>query len=116
MTLEGWDFRDQNFSPDQIIEDSCMIGWAAKWLNEPESKVMYMDQSKSRNIYNNKKIVKGIVKLLNEADIVVSQMRSIDSKKINTEVEFWDMETPSNYSITIYLKLLKIFESSQVIN
>lgn len=108
MTLEGWGLRDQNFSPDQIIEDSCMIGWAAKWLNEPASKVIYMDQSKAKNIFNNKKIVNGIIKLLNEADIVVSQNGiRFDTKKINTEVEFWNMETPSNYRHHDLLKIAK---------
>jgi len=71
-----------------------------------------MAQRQSRNIYNNKKIVKVLLNFLNEADIGCFQNGvRFDSKKINTEVEFLGYGNASNYRITLYLKLLKIFES-----
>ena len=98
MTVESWGLRDQNFGLNQIVEDGFTVAWAAKWLNDPPSKIMYMDQSKVKNKKNNRKLVKEIVKLLDEADIVVSQNGvRFDSKKINDEVELYDLKKPSSY-------------------
>jgi uncharacterized protein YprB with RNaseH-like and TPR domain len=98
IQAEVWGLRDQNIGLNQIIEDGYVIAWAAKWLNDPASKVMYMDQSKSKDMQNNEKLIEGISKLLDEADIVVSQNGiRFDSKWINTEIESHDLEKPSSY-------------------
>lgn len=98
IIAEVWGLRDQNIGLNQVIENSYVIAWAAKWLDDPPSKVMYMDQSKSKNLRNNKKLISGLVKLLNEADIVVSQNGiRFDSRMVNTEVEHHDLEKPSSY-------------------
>lgn len=108
MILRGWGLRDQNFSPGQIEEDGFPISWAAKWLGDPPSKVMYMDQSKCKNLKNNKKLIDKISKLLDQADIVVSQNGvRFDSKKINDSIEFWDLESPSSYRHHDLLKIAK---------
>lgn len=98
MTVEAWGLRDQNLGLNQIVEDGYIVAWAAKWLNDPASKVMYMDQSKVRNKKNNKKLVAEIVKLLDEADIVISQNGiKFDSRSINTEIETHGLNKPSSY-------------------
>lgn len=66
-----WGTFDQNISLDMIVEDWSVLSWSAKWIGSKE--VMYQDTSKERNIRNDKKIVKSIWKLLNEADVVLTQ-------------------------------------------
>jgi DNA polymerase elongation subunit (family B) len=98
MTVEAWGLRDQNFGLNQIVEDGYVVAWAAKWLNDPPSKVMYMDQSKVKYKMDNRKLIKEIAKLLDEADIIVSQNGiRFDSKWINTEIENHDLNKPSSY-------------------
>ncbi len=79
-----WQLFDQNVGLNQIKTDWHLLAWAAKWLDEPASKVMYMDNSKSKNITNDKDLVKGLAALLNEADVIITQNGdSFDVKKLN---------------------------------
>lgn len=77
-----WGLFDQNVGLNQIKEDWHLLSWSAKWLGE--KKVYYMDNRKAKDISDDKKLVQGIVNLINEADIIVSQNGiSFDMKKIN---------------------------------
>lgn len=64
--------RFQKYVPDkQVVEDWYVINWAAKWLFEDEiiTGVVTPEESKNRD---DKRIVKKLWDLLNEADIVIS--------------------------------------------
>lgn len=78
-----WGLWDQNVGLNQIKSDWHVLSWSAKWLDD--DKIMYMDQSKSRHIEDDKKILQGIWNLLDEADITITQNGiRFDHKKLNT--------------------------------
>ena len=85
--IEGWVWRPygEDMTPRRIIKDWFVMSWAAKWLGE--DKIMYASQSKkSKNeMRNDKGILKGLWKLVNSADIVITfNGKKFDQKKINT--------------------------------
>lgn len=93
-----WGLFDQNIALNQIEKDWCILSWAAKWLDDPESKVMYADQRNARNVENDKAILKKIWKLLDEADIVITQNgKRFDSKKLNARFIMHGFQPPSSY-------------------
>ena len=93
-----WGRRDVNIALNQIKEEWYVIAWAAKWLNDPASKVMYRDQRKSRGIYADKELLRPLWKLLDEADILITQNgQSFDSPKLNARFIMNGMKPPSPY-------------------
>lgn len=91
-----WGLYDQNVALNQIEADWFILSWSAKWLGE--KKVMYADQRNAKNIENDKPLLEGIWKLLDEADIVVSQNgKAFDTKKLNARFVIHDMKPPSSY-------------------
>lgn len=84
ITAYTWALFDQTIGLNQIKQDWHLLSWAAKWLGDPASKTMYMDNSKSKNIQDDKALVVGLSKLLNEADIIITQNGDkFDVKKLN---------------------------------
>lgn len=77
-----WGIGDQSIGLNQIKEDTSVLSWSAKWLGN--SQIMYQDNRKSKNVRDDKQLLEGIHKLLNEADIVVGQnSKSFDVKRLN---------------------------------
>lgn len=94
-----WGLKDQNISLNQIVEDWKVLAWGAKWLGE--TKVHYEDvRSKSE-----KSLLIGIWRLLDEADIVITQNgQSFDSRRLNARFIQHGMQPPSPYKhIDTYL-------------
>ena len=58
ITAYTWGLHDQNIGLGQIKSDWYILSWAAKWYGDPVSKVMYMDNSKSKNIENDLSLVR----------------------------------------------------------
>ena len=92
-----WGLWDQNIGLEQQITDWFIFAFAAKWVGSKE--VIYMDQrsiptgqnilSNAQKLSNDKKMVKKIAALLDEADIVLGQnSKGFDTKKINTRIKF----------------------------
>lgn len=93
-----WSMWQDGFGLNQIVEDWHVLSWSAKWLGDPPSKVMYMDQRGKKNIEDDKDILKGIWDLLNEADIVITQNgKQFDQKKLNARFVIHGFEPPSSY-------------------
>ncbi len=91
-----WRIWDQNIALNQIYNDWSMLSWSAKWLDSKH--VMYEDLRKSKNIDDDTKLLKSIWKLLDEADIVVTQNgNSFDIKKLNARFITNGMQPPSSY-------------------
>jgi hypothetical protein len=81
---------------NQIDVDWHLMSFAAKWYDSDE--IIYMDQSKEKDITNDKKMLKVIWKLLDEADIVITQNgKKFDTKKINARFVMNGMQPPSSY-------------------
>jgi hypothetical protein len=91
-----WGIWDQNVALNQIKSDWYVLSWSAKWLGQPA--VLYKDQRNAKDIENDKELLKGIWKLLDEADIVVSQNgKAFDSKKLNARFVINGFKPPSPY-------------------
>lgn len=101
-----WQLWDNNVGLEQIVEDWHILSWAAKWLHE--DKVMYKDQRKAKDITKDKDLLKDIWKLLDEADIVITQNgKKFDHKKLNARFIINDMKPPSSFK---YIDTLEIFK------
>lgn len=93
-----WGLRDQNVALNQVKEDTSIIAWAAKWLGDPPSKVIYQDLRKAKNLNNDKPILAPLWKLLNEADIVITQNgKNFDCPRINARFIIHGMRPPYPY-------------------
>lgn len=106
MKVYAWDLYDQNIALNQIETDWHVLAWAAKWLGE--EKVMYEDQRNSRPIQDDKRILKILWKLLDEADIVITQNgKRFDAKKVNARFIHHGFQPPSSYRHIDTLQLAK---------
>lgn len=93
-----WGIWEQNIPLNMIERDWFILSWSAKWLGDPDSKVMYMDQRNTKDIENDKKLLQGIWKLLDDADVVVTQNgKAFDEKKLNARFILNGMKPPSPY-------------------
>lgn len=93
-----WSLWDQNVAINQLHKDWHVLSWAAKWRGDPDSKIMYMDQRNAKNIEDDREILGGIWKLLDEADILLTQNgKAFDVKKLNARFAIQGFEPPSGY-------------------
>lgn len=93
-----WGLWENNVGLNQIESDWHVLSWAAKWLNDPPSKVMYLDQRHAKNIENDGAILRKIWELMDQADIIISQNgKKFDTKKLNARFIMHGMQPPSSY-------------------
>lgn len=93
-----WGLWENNLGLNQIKSDWHILAWAAKWLEDPVSKIMYQDQRKAKNIEDDKQLLKGIWKLIDDADIIITQNGvSFDIKKLNARFVLNGMPPPSSF-------------------
>ena len=91
-----WQLFDQNVGLNQIQDDWFIIAWAAKWLDQ--KKVHYYDLRGQIKKKSDKKILKPLWNLIDEADIIISQNgRRFDIPKINARFAINKMTPPSSY-------------------
>lgn len=91
-----WALWDQNVGVNQIEKDWHVLSWAAKWLGR--KRMYYADQSQARNVTKDKPTLEGIWKLLDEADIVITQNgKAFDARKLNARFVQNGMKPPSPY-------------------
>lgn len=91
-----WSIWDQNIPLNMIQKDWSILAWSAKWLNSKE--IMYMDQRHCKDINDDTRLLKGIWKLLDEADIVIGQnSNQFDLKKLNARFILKGFKPPSTY-------------------
>jgi hypothetical protein len=86
-----WSLWENNLSLQQIEKDWEILAFAAKWYQDPKTKivygphndVIYMDQRNNKTIINDKKMLKALWELVNESDVLLTQNGvSFDNKKI----------------------------------
>jgi len=86
-------------NPSQLIKDWYMICWAAKWLDSSEVINSCVTPEESIN-RDDKRIVKELNKLFDEADIVIAHNgRKFDVPMANTRFLYHKMQIPSPYRI-----------------
>jgi hypothetical protein len=93
-----WSIWEQNVGLNQIKTDWHLLSFAAKWLGDPVSKIMYLDQRGKSNIEDDRALLAVLWKLLNEADVVITQNGvSFDAKKLNARFILNGFPPPSPY-------------------
>lgn len=93
-----WGLKDQNVAVNQIHQDWYVIAWAAKWYGDPASKTIYRDQRGAKNIEDDRSILRDLWKLLDAADIVITQNgKNFDTPKLNARFIEHGMQPPSPY-------------------
>lgn len=93
-----WSLWENNVSLDQLHSDWHVLSWSAKWLGDKPSQIMYQDQRNAKVVSDDRNILKGIWKLLDEADIVITQNgKAFDHKKLNARFVYHGFQPPSTY-------------------
>lgn len=103
-----WQLWENNLGLNQIYSDWFVLSFSAKWLGAPDNEVMYMDQRNSKNIEDDKPILKHAWKLLDEADVVVwHNGKKFDNKKLNVRFLLNGFQPPSSFKHIDTLLLAK---------
>lgn len=100
LALLGWGLFDQNFSLDQIQAEWSIMSFSAKWLGQ--ARVIYMDTGGrgKANVRKDRKLMKPLRDLLNDADIVIAQNgKKFDMRKINARLIEHGFKPPSPYKV-----------------
>lgn len=93
-----WDLHKQEIGLNQIVKDRHIISWAAKWLDDPADKVMYMD-NRGKTWGDDKALVKALRDLLDQADIVITQNgKNFDTPRINARCLVHGIKPPAPYT------------------
>jgi len=99
----SWGIYDQKILPENVIYDWFIFSYAAKWLFDENiiSNVLTTQETSKRK---DKRIVKEIWELINEADIVITYNGDhFDFRKINTRFVLYQLPPPSFYrSVDLY--------------
>ncbi len=105
-----WKMWRENVGLNQLIANSYIIGFAAKWHGEKE--IIYDDlrgaSQNDRRKENDKRLVGKLAALLDEADAVVAHNgRDFDLRVIQARMFNYAMDPPSSYR-TIDTKLVAV--------
>ena len=94
-----WGIWQQNVGTHQIQSDWFCLTWAAKWLFEDK---VYSGKLKPKEVaeQNDKRIIEGIWKLVNEADIVIAHNAAkFDIPRLNSRFIINGLNPPLPYQI-----------------
>jgi predicted RNA-binding Zn-ribbon protein involved in translation (DUF1610 family) len=92
---------------DFIIEDWFVFCWSAKWLWDDKIISMSLTKKEVKQC-NDKRIMKGLWNLFDEADIIVAHnLDKFDEKRSKTRFLKYDMGLPSPYQKVDTLKVLR---------
>lgn len=82
ILADVWKIWQNDVALNQIKKDWNIIAWCAKWLDE--DKLFYEDLRNAKDMSDDKKLLKNIWKLMDEADVVITQNGDqFDIKKLN---------------------------------
>ena len=96
MEAYVWSLWDQNVGLNMLKQDWTVLSFAAKWYGEDE--IFYSDVRNQKNIRDDKKVIKELWKLLDEADITVGHNSdAFDVKKMNARFIQHGLQPPSSY-------------------
>jgi|SRR5580765_902737 len=99
-----WSLWDQNIGLNQIKVDSSVLSFAAKWVGDKKSEMVYADTFLQKNQRDDKAIIQKLWKLFDEADIILGQNSdSFDIKIANARFLQHGLPPPRPY-ITIDTK------------
>ena len=102
-----WGLFQQNISLNMIHQDWYVLSYCAKWAGA-DGDIYYEDKRDSFNTEDDSDLLKGIWKLLDEADIVTGQNSvRFDTKKLNARFLLNGMPPPSSYRQIDTLQMAK---------
>jgi hypothetical protein len=91
-----WSIWQENIGLNMVKADWHIMSFCAKWLGSKD--YVYYDQRNEKNIEDDKKLLKIIWKLMDEADAIVGQnSKQFDEKKLNARFILNGMQPPSPY-------------------
>jgi len=102
-----WGIWNQNIGTHQIQSDWFCLTWAAKWLFEDK---VYSAKLKPKEVttQNDKRIIEGIWRLVNEADIVIAHNgEKFDMPKLNSRFIINGLNPPLPYQQIDTLKHIR---------
>ena len=78
MVIYAWGLWEEHNTPEQIIQDSCMLSWAGKYLNGAQmfSDILTPEEARARDT---SRITKSIWEFLHSADVVIGSRYVADS-------------------------------------
>jgi hypothetical protein len=101
-----WDLFDQTVGLNQIYKDWHLLSFAYKWADD--KKVHYHDQSKCKNIEDDKELLKKLWKVMDDAQIIVGQnVKRFDIRKINARFLANGLPPPSSFRVIDTLSIAK---------
>lgn len=105
----SWGLGEQNIPLEFLVRDWSICAWGAQWLGS--DKTMYMDNRHKKNIYDDKALVKGLIKLINQADVVIGQnVKGFDLRKVAARADFHKLKPFKPCRVTdILLEERKVF-------
>lgn len=85
----SWGLGEQHHTLDFLKRDYTICAWAAHWVGSPADSVIYKDNRGKRNVFDDKKLVKGLIKLINQADVIIGQnVKNFDIRKVAARADF----------------------------
>lgn len=85
----SWGLGEVHLPLEFLKKDWSVCAWAAHWVGAPADEIMYMDNRGRRDVYNDKRIIKGLVKLMNQADVIIGQnVQRFDIRKLAARADF----------------------------
>lgn len=108
MEVKGvWNLKTDYIQPDRVTKDWSILCWGAKWLFEPKIMGEVVTPKEAIN-REEKSIIGGIWKLIDEADIVVwHNGNNFDGKRLNTKFLMNGYNPPSPYIAIDTLKVAR---------
>lgn len=102
----AWGLWHNDIGLNQIESDTFILAWAAKWLGS--KKIIYMDQRNSKDLENDKKILRELWKLIDEADVIVTHNGDFfDIPRLNARFIIHGMQPPSSFKSIDTCKIAK---------
>lgn len=104
-----WGLWDNNVSLKQLVADTYILCWAAKWLDDD---YVYHDSLHYHKLWskepeNDIKILEAAWKMLDEADYVLAHNVKFDVNTLNSRFIQQGMEPPSSYKLIDTLRIAK---------
>lgn len=107
MEVFTWGLYDQNIGINQIKNDWFVICWSAKWLFEEEIISSRLSPKEALN-KDDKRIIKNIWKLFDEADIIIAHNGDrFDIAKLKARFLKHELGEPSPYKTIDTLKVAR---------
>lgn len=106
-----WGIYEQNIGINQVLQDTHVLNWCAKWLGDKkyiQDSLHYHKKAYKKDPTNDKEILKSVWKLLDEADFVIAHNGAkFDGPVLNGRFLAHGMPPPSPYKMIDTLKIAR---------